>query len=94
MFATMWLWDIRNFAASEVNSCERGIQDNYPPTTSHEVAAQLGIDRQTIAARMALQIDYGCVRCALCEELGLTGGLSFTETKDMLEYPPPWNDEV
>jgi hypothetical protein len=60
----------------------------------HEVAAQLGIDRRTIAARLGLQADYGGVRCALCEELGLTGGLSFTEIKDMLEYPSPWNDET
>lgn len=54
----------------------------------HEVAAQLGIDRRTIAARLALRTDYGGVRCALCEKLGLTGGLSFTETTDILEHPP------
>jgi hypothetical protein len=54
----------------------------------HEVAAELGIDRRTIAAKMALQIDYGGVRCALCEEFGLTGGLSFSETRDIVEHPP------
>ena len=54
----------------------------------HEVAAQLGIDRRTIAASMALRTDYGGVRCALCEEFGLTDGLRFTETKDIFEYPP------
>jgi hypothetical protein len=45
----------------------------------HVVAAQLGIDRRTIAARMALRIDYGGARCVLCEEFGLAAGLSFTD---------------
>jgi hypothetical protein len=52
----------------------------------HEIAGTLGIDRRTIAERMGLEIDYGGLQCALCEELGLTAGLSFTETIDILKY--------
>src|ERR1700674_2628799 len=45
----------------------------------HEVAAQLGIDRRTLATMMALRIDYGGARCVLCEEFGLGAGLSFAD---------------
>jgi hypothetical protein len=54
----------------------------------HEVAAQMGIDRRTVAERMALEINYGGVRCSLCEELGLTAGLGFTMTTDILKHKP------
>jgi hypothetical protein len=46
--------------------------------TIHEIAAQLGIDRRTLATTMALKIDYGGARCDLCEEFGLVAGLRFT----------------
>jgi hypothetical protein len=45
----------------------------------HEIAAQLGIDRRSLATMMALRIDYGGARCVLCEEFGLAAGLSFTD---------------
>jgi hypothetical protein len=44
----------------------------------HEIAAELGIDRRTLATMFALQIDYGGAECDLCEEFGLAAGLSFT----------------
>jgi hypothetical protein len=44
----------------------------------HEIAAQLRIDRRTLAMTMALQINYGGAECDLCEEFGLTAGLFFT----------------
>jgi hypothetical protein len=43
----------------------------------HEVAAQLRIDRRMIAPLATLESGHGGARCALCEELGLTGGLHF-----------------
>jgi hypothetical protein len=43
----------------------------------HEISAQLGIDRRAIATSTALEFGYGGAPCALCEELGLTGGLRF-----------------
>jgi hypothetical protein len=51
----------------------------------HEVAAQLGIDRRTLAMMMALRFDYGGARCVLCEEFGLGAGLSFTK-QDLFPY--------
>jgi hypothetical protein len=52
-----------------------------------EIAAQLGIDRRALATTMWLRINYGGVRCALCQELGVTGGLPFTATKGILRHP-------
>jgi len=51
----------------------------------HEIAAQLGIDRRTLAMVMGLRINYGGARCSLCEEFGLTAGLSFSE-KETFPY--------
>lgn len=51
----------------------------------HEVAAELGIDRRTLAIMMALRIDYGGAECVLCEEFGLTAGLRFT-ARDLFPY--------
>jgi hypothetical protein len=48
----------------------------------HEIAAQLGIDRRTLALVVALRVNYGGARCSLCEELRLTAGLSFTEKEN------------
>jgi hypothetical protein len=45
----------------------------------HEIAAQLGIDRRSLATMMALRIDYGGARCVFCEESGLAAGLRFTD---------------
>ena len=43
----------------------------------HEIAAQLGIDRRTIAPLAALDAGQGGAPCTLCKKFNLTGGLRF-----------------
>lgn len=45
----------------------------------HEVARHLGIDRKFITNEMALEAGNGGLRCALCEEADVGGGLRFFE---------------
>jgi hypothetical protein len=54
----------------------------------HKIAAQLGIDRRTLAMMMGLRINYGGAECDLCEEFGLGAGLSFTPT-ELFPYDRP-----
>jgi hypothetical protein len=56
----------------------------------HEIAAQLGIDRQTIASLAALNSGHGGASCALCEEFKLTGGLRFVKDNEL----PMMDDEL
>jgi len=55
----------------------------------HEIAAQLGIDRRTIAPLAALESRHGGAPCALCEEFGLMGGLRSEE----IDIPPLTDQE-
>ena len=46
----------------------------------HEIAAQLGINRGTIAEVTALESGKGGAPCALCEEFSHGAGLRFEES--------------
>ena len=56
----------------------------------HEIAAQFGIDRRTIASLAALNSGLGGASCALCEEFKLSGGLRFVEDNEL----PMMDDEL
>jgi hypothetical protein len=51
----------------------------------HQIAQRMGINRRTIATLRGLEVGFGGVPCPLCEEYGLTAGLTFVDVRRLLD---------